>query len=54
MLFVNKFVAGFSACKKIDSAELGRDSLMCQECPISGLETKTAQYTEGFFTIVLH
>ena len=54
MLFVNKFVAGFTACKKIDSAELGRDSLMCQESHNSGHKTKTAQYTEGFCTVVLH
>ena len=54
MLFVNKFVAYFTACKKIDSTELGRDSPMCQECPSSGHETKTAQYAEGFCTIMLH
>ena len=28
MLFVNKFVTGFTACTKTDSTELGRDSLM--------------------------
>ena len=54
MLFVNKFVADFTAYKKIDSAELGRDSFMYQECPSSGHEANSAQYTEGFCTIVLH